>query len=146
MTTSLPAAPPWTLGWRLRRSLEFAGVSREAMAQHLGVAVSTITRWTHDDFKRPPNRANLLAWAQITGVPLEWLEGDEASAPAPEPVTLSDKVADAGATTTASKRKPQTATRRRSKVHGTPSYLSDYENMNSGTTVPTADAHCAAAA
>lgn len=65
--------PPVTLGWRLRMSMEWAGVKRSELASYIGVDETTITRWTHDKGKAP-RRANLLAWSHLTGVPVKWLE------------------------------------------------------------------------
>lgn len=139
MTTSPPVAPPWTLGWRLRRSMEFAKVSRDEIAQYVGVAPSTVTRWTHDDFKRPPNRANLLAWAQITGVPLEWLErGDEHGEPPPAAVTEGDEAGAVPATVTLSDKKSRNSAATRKKLRDTPSYHAPYGRIRSSapTTEP----------
>lgn len=62
--------PELTLGWRLKMSLR--GMSREQMADALGVDKATITRWMGDRGARP-RRAYLSQWALITGVDREWL-------------------------------------------------------------------------
>lgn len=63
-----------TLGWRLRMSLEHAGIKADEMAQQLHVHRGTVTRWTHD-IGSPPRAIYLERWAQITRVPLAWLQG-----------------------------------------------------------------------
>lgn len=89
-----PAIPPLTLGRRMALSLEFAEVGREAMAQRLGVDPGTVSRWTHDNFKRPPMRPVLEAFADMCGVDRAWMidgDGDIPTPPAfPRLVTVSD--------------------------------------------------------
>lgn len=65
--------PQLTLGWRLRLALAHAEYSVEGMAAELGVSRSTVSRWFKDE-GTPPRRIYLAAWADRTGVPLEWLE------------------------------------------------------------------------
>lgn len=67
--------PPETMGWRLQRSLAFAGVSVQEMADELGVSRGTISRWCND--KNRPRRSDLRLWALRCGVPFDWLIGDE---------------------------------------------------------------------
>jgi transcriptional regulator with XRE-family HTH domain len=67
--------PEWTLGWKLQRSLAHAGVSVQEMADELGVSRGTISRWCNDHNR--PRRSDLRLWALRTGVPLEWLMGNE---------------------------------------------------------------------
>jgi len=69
--------PPWTIGWRLKRSLNFADISAQEMADELGVHVGTVSRWMNDH--EVPKRVYLRVWALRTGVPLEWLTGEEVS-------------------------------------------------------------------
>ena len=89
-----PNIPPLTLGVRLYVSLQYAEVSRDDIAAHLGVNPATISRWMHDNFIRPPSRGNLLAWADRCGVRADWLIdgiGEMPTPPAfPRPVTVSD--------------------------------------------------------
>ena len=67
--------PEWTLGWKLKRALDFAGLSAQQMAAELGVHVGTVSRWMND--RETPRRAYLMAWALRCGVPFDWLSGDE---------------------------------------------------------------------
>lgn len=64
--------PEWTLGWRLQRSLAHGSVAVQAMADHLGVSRSTISRWLNEH-GAPPKAAYLKQWALRCGVPYEWL-------------------------------------------------------------------------
>lgn len=66
--------PPWTLGWRLQRSLGHAHVSVEQMAHELGVSRSTISRWMNDR-GTPPREIYVKRWAVVCGVPSDWLLG-----------------------------------------------------------------------
>lgn len=67
--------PEITLGWRLRMSMDHAGIKAEQMAAEFEVHRGTITRWTHDK-GAPPRRRDLRDWAALCGVPFEWLVGD----------------------------------------------------------------------
>src|SRR5690606_11229447 len=64
--------PDWSLGWRLRRSLEWGGVSAKEMARELDVSEGTISRWCHD-VGAPPRSIYLRAWAAKCRVPYDWL-------------------------------------------------------------------------
>lgn len=64
--------PPETLGWRLRRALEWGGVAAKDMAAELDVSDGTISRWCHD-LGAPPRSIYLRAWANKCRVPEEWL-------------------------------------------------------------------------
>lgn len=67
--------PPWTLGWRLQRSLAWAEMTTEQMADELGIARSTVSRWCND--KGRPTKGYLKLWALRTGVPLSWLTPED---------------------------------------------------------------------
>ncbi len=64
--------PQWTLGDRLRKSLNFADISDEQMAAELGVTTRTLRNYMTDTTR--PRRSQVRDWARMTGVPLEWLE------------------------------------------------------------------------
>lgn len=65
--------PQWTLGDRLRKARVHNGLDQSEMARKLGVAQTAVAKWEADQ-RRP---RDLLAvvdhWAEITGVPREWL-------------------------------------------------------------------------
>jgi transcriptional regulator with XRE-family HTH domain len=61
----------WTLGDRLHKSRKAAGVSVEAMAKALGVSRNTVTNW--ETGRAVPRRGAVIAWAQVTGAPFDWL-------------------------------------------------------------------------
>lgn len=64
--------PEWTEGDRLRKAREVAGVGVQEMADQLEVTRNTIRRWERGVGGVP--RRSVLAYAQVTGVPVEWLE------------------------------------------------------------------------
>lgn len=77
MTTS-PVIPPETLGWRLRRALDFAGIGVEELADELEVSRKTVGNWAHD--RNRPSPTTLKVIALRLGVPHEWLK-DGATVP-----------------------------------------------------------------
>jgi transcriptional regulator with XRE-family HTH domain len=74
MTTS-PAIPEWTLGWRLQRALDFAGIKVETLAGELEVSRGTVGNWMHD--RNQPQPVFLKLIALRCGVPYEWLRNGE---------------------------------------------------------------------
>ena len=79
LTQNQGVIPPWTQGWRLQRSLAHAGMTTEDMADELGVARSTVSRWCND--KGRPTRGYLKLWAMRTGVELSWLTAEGENRP-----------------------------------------------------------------
>lgn len=62
MTTEVAGhVPAVTLGLRMYMALRDSKISHQEMADYLGVARTSITRWTHDSVQ--PGRATLVAWA-----------------------------------------------------------------------------------
>lgn len=64
--------PALTLGWRIKMALAHGNVSRDRIAEQLGVNKATVTRWSSD--AGVPKRAFLAQIALATGVDMEWLE------------------------------------------------------------------------
>lgn len=64
--------PEWTIGDRMRKAREFAGMTQSEMAQLLQVGRRTVTRVETSASK--PKRGVMMAWALATGVPVDWLE------------------------------------------------------------------------
>lgn len=64
--------PFFTLGDRMRKAMQVAGVSNQDMADYLGVSRNTISNLIHD--KVPAKRQTIMLWALRTGVALSWLE------------------------------------------------------------------------
>lgn len=58
----------WTLGDRLRKSLEVAGITQEEMAAELGYDRRTIGNWVNG--RHRPKRAAITAWAAACGPPI----------------------------------------------------------------------------
>jgi transcriptional regulator with XRE-family HTH domain len=79
------AIPQLTLGWRLKMALSHGRVSRDAMAEHLGVSPSTISRWCNDGGGEPPKRAYIVQWALLTSVDPDWLESGKGHIDGPDP-------------------------------------------------------------
>lgn len=90
--------PTWTLGDRMRKSLDEAGLGVSEIADELGVTRGAVGKWIHGRVE--PRHPTLIAWALRTGVSLHWLEtgreagevvestggeGDEATEPDPAP-------------------------------------------------------------
>jgi transcriptional regulator with XRE-family HTH domain len=71
VTTHQGQIPAWTLGWKLKRALDHAGLSAQEMAAELGVHVGTVSRWMND--RETPRRAYVMAWALRCGVSFGWL-------------------------------------------------------------------------
>lgn len=73
--------PQWTLGDRLRKAREHAGLKSQAdLATELGISRGSVANY--EQGKSRPIRPILIAWALRTGVPLSWLtEGNGGSGP-----------------------------------------------------------------
>lgn len=66
-TTTIPT---WTLADRLAKARDHAGVSQAEMADYLGMAQTTISKYEHG---APPRVGTLRLWALRCGVSLDWL-------------------------------------------------------------------------
>ena len=76
------AIPTWTIGDRLRKARNTAGIGVADMAGRLGVNAKSITRWERAQDGAP--RRTVLAYAHETNVPVEWLDGADADDPEPD--------------------------------------------------------------
>jgi transcriptional regulator with XRE-family HTH domain len=65
------AIPEWTLGDRLRKAREHAGLSQTELGAEIGVSLSSVSRYEVGQFLPP--RPVLLSWALCTGIDLGWL-------------------------------------------------------------------------
>ena len=65
--------PQWTLGDRLRKAREVAGLSQGEMAEAIGIARNSVGRYESGAYDPP--RPVLIAWAFRTGVALDWITG-----------------------------------------------------------------------
>lgn len=63
--------PVWTLGERLTKAREHAGISRDEMADRLGVTERTIRNYENDAVRI--TRATVLAYSAETRVPFGWI-------------------------------------------------------------------------
>jgi len=74
MTESpLPGAtvPQWTLGDRMRKAREHAGLKQAELAEEIGVGRTSIVNY--ESGSTTPSRPVLLSWALRCGVSFEWL-------------------------------------------------------------------------
>jgi len=79
--TSATHIPRWTLGDRLRKAREDAGISVADMATRMGVSRNTVGNWEHDKIASVP-MLGVKAYAAICNVPIWWLAGGDDDAPA----------------------------------------------------------------
>ena len=70
MQTASNNVPSWSVGDRLRKARETAGLSQSALSELTGISRRTITSY---EGGTTPKRTALLAWSMATGVPLDWL-------------------------------------------------------------------------
>lgn len=78
MTTALTQGgriPEWTLGDRLRKAREAAGLEMQELAQLIGVARNTVSNAERG--KVTPRQIVLNQWSLATGVPVQWLQHGE---------------------------------------------------------------------
>jgi transcriptional regulator with XRE-family HTH domain len=74
-----PAWPEWTLGDRMRKARDHAGLSQDEMGQKLTpisgqpVKHTTIATWERDVHQPRNLMAVLELWAEVTNVDLHWL-------------------------------------------------------------------------
>lgn len=71
---SVAGIPLWTRGDRMTKARRFAGISRDEMAEYLGLSTQALSNYESD--KRPVKLQTLRLWAIRCGVPLEWLLGE----------------------------------------------------------------------
>lgn len=63
--------PAFTLGDRLRKAREVAGLTQSDLAAALGIGRRSVSRY--EDGDQEPKRGVVMAWSMATSVPLEWL-------------------------------------------------------------------------
>ncbi|MFJ2532778.1 helix-turn-helix domain-containing protein [Microbacterium maritypicum] len=71
-----------TVGERMARARRFAGLEQAEMAEHLNRNRNTISAWERG-VNEPPFSA-VVAWARLTGQPVEWFAGVNAETPSTE--------------------------------------------------------------
>jgi transcriptional regulator with XRE-family HTH domain len=72
--TNPAMVPQWTLGDRMRKAREQAGLKQTELAAEIGIGRSTLINYEGD--KADPPRPVLVAWALRCAVPYEWLTGE----------------------------------------------------------------------
>lgn len=80
--------PQWTLGDRLGKALDSAGIRVGEMAEYLECSPNTVSNYTNDRTKVPGSVVRL--WAMKTGVRLEWLKSGETTPTPPDDDTKSE--------------------------------------------------------
>ena len=83
--TITSTVPTWTLGDRLRKARELAGISSNDMAVQFSRSRAAISGWENDHHR--PTLLCLRQWAEITGVSLAWLRGESEQATTSSPWT-----------------------------------------------------------
>lgn len=74
MTASIAATvPSWTLGDRLRKAREHAGMEQGELAERIGISRGTVSNYELNRGTRPPKVVVLRAWANECNVPYEWI-------------------------------------------------------------------------
>ncbi len=69
------ARPDFTLADRLRKAREFAGLEQNELAALTHISRNTIGNY--EGGKVRPKMSYLMLWAQVCGVDLDWLCGDD---------------------------------------------------------------------
>lgn len=64
--------PTFTMGDRLKKARESAGLEQGAFAEMIGISKSSVSNYERDNTR--PRIIVLRAWAMATGVPMEWLQ------------------------------------------------------------------------
>lgn len=67
--------PVWTLGDRLAKAREHAGLTQEEMAERMGVSHSSIAKYENDAAQPRQFLTRMQEWADICEVELNWLLG-----------------------------------------------------------------------
>ena len=70
---------------RMALALRHSRLTNQDMAEYLGVARETVSRWVNG--RSTPNQGMLRLWAMRTGVPFEWLQTGEVRHEGLEPPT-----------------------------------------------------------
>lgn len=78
--------PVFTMGDRLRKAREEAGLGHSELARDIGVSRNTITNYERGHVQ--PRRGALMLWAMRTRVPVVWLETGEAPSPGGDGASL----------------------------------------------------------
>ena len=63
--------PEWTIGDRIRKAREHAGLDQDQLADLTGFGRSTLSNWEHD--RNAPSVKKLLDLARALDVPVTWL-------------------------------------------------------------------------
>lgn len=67
--------PVWSLGDRLAKARERAGLNQRGMAEKLGVSSAAVAKWEADRGEPRHFLETMERWSEITGVSVAWLVG-----------------------------------------------------------------------
>lgn len=113
----IPEVLGQTLGDRLEKSLKYAGMTQQDMAEFLEVHRNTISGYTTGKTRMMP--AIMRLWAVQVDLPLEWLRTgvwpEDPTQPAPAPVKKTPVKAPARAAVKAPTRAPNRVAKRTAK-------------------------------
>lgn len=105
--------PEFEMRHRMSLALEYASVSVNDMAEHLGISRTTVSNYLHGRTK--PQRAHLIAWALRCGVPFEWLVNGDNDTREPAKPTKRTKKASTSPAAESERRPDGDAPSRRSR-------------------------------
>lgn len=71
LLTGVGVVPTWTLGDRLRKAREVAGMSQADLARATGISQRSVSSYENGTYS--PRRPQVLSWALATGVQMDWL-------------------------------------------------------------------------
>lgn len=75
--TTAAKNPVFTLGDRMAKSRQAAGLTQGQMGELMGVSHSSIAKWENDEMQPRRFLSRIRLWAEITGVDVAWLIGEE---------------------------------------------------------------------
>jgi transcriptional regulator with XRE-family HTH domain len=70
-----PTVPSWDLADRMRKALRHAGLGVAEIADYLDVSRTSVSNWING--RVMPSTQTLRLWSLRTGVPFDWLRGDD---------------------------------------------------------------------
>lgn len=71
--TDPPTVPEWTLGDRLAKARNRAGLEQKHMARMFACSTAAVSAWERDENQPRTMLEVAKAWAKETNVPLDWL-------------------------------------------------------------------------
>lgn len=69
--------PQWTIGERLKKAREDAGLDQEQLAARIGIHPNSVSAYEKNK-REHPKRLVVREWARVTAVPEWWIWGSDA--------------------------------------------------------------------